>query len=337
MTQANPNMPSSKYHVIIVGAGLSGIAAAKTYLELDPSVSIIILDDNSSIGGVWSKSRVYPHLTAVQPAPLFEFPDLTMKEAIGVEDWSDISGEMIVEYLEKYAAMFGITEHCKFNTRVQRVDRDKDGQWQVFVQPVDRPSAETQEFRCDKLIMAAGFTSTPRLPKNLNTHAYTGTVFHAKEIAQRRSELLEDPAVQNITVVGGARSTWEIAGMFAREGKKVNWLIREDGAGPATMARMRPDGKNHMLQGKNVRAVSALMPTPYFPERWISRFLFGDKNWFGRWFNENFWKLPLKAELALMEKPNRKVLKPVSDRYVVSGNFTLSPPRRLCCIIFRSF
>lgn len=310
-------MPPSKYHVIIVGGGWYGIAAAKMYLQLDPSVSLLLIDDNTSVGGVWSRSRVYPHLYSNQPTPVFEFPDLSMKEALGVDDWVDISGEMMASYLELYATKFGVVDHCQFNTQVQKIDREATSKdWQVFVRPTDEPAAELQELRCEKLIMATGFTSTPKLPKNLDTSGYTGKSFHAKELGQRYREILDDPTIQNITVVGGSKSAWEASGLFALEGKKVNWLIQEGGSGPATMLRARPDGKKHMMEGMNNRVMGAMAPNGYYPDRWITRFLYGGKNWFGRWFTVNFWKLPLKADLKKLDTPARKILKPLSDRCV---------------------
>jgi cation diffusion facilitator CzcD-associated flavoprotein CzcO len=306
-------IPSSKYHVIIVGAGWYGIAAARMYLELDPSVCLLVIDDNSSIGGVWARSRIYPHLYTNQPTPLFEYPDLSMKDSLGLEDWVDISGEMICDYLELYAAKFGVAERCKFNTQVQKIDRDPSGQWQVFISPTSQPSAEIQELKCDKLVMATGFTSVPRLPKNIDTKTYTGKVLHVKEIAQRYHELLDDPNVKTITLVGGSKSAWEAAGLFALEGKKVNWLIREDGLGPQVMPRARPDGKTHQMQGKNARALYGMAPSPYSVDRWITQFLYGERNWFGRWFTANFWKIPLKADLAKLTG-NRAILKPMTER-----------------------
>jgi dimethylaniline monooxygenase (N-oxide forming) len=308
---------SSNYHVIIIGAGWYGIAAAKTYLQIDASVSLLLIDENSSVGGVWSKSRIYPDLIADQPTPLFEYPDLSMREAIGLEDWSDITGDHFAEYFEIYATKFGITKRCKFNTKVKKIDRDTNGKWQVFGQPANQSNGAMQLFTSDKLIMATGFASIPELPENLDENTYTGQICHVKEIGQRYHELLGDKTVQTVTVVGGHKSAWEMAGMFALEGKRVHWIIRENGSGPAPMCPARPDGKNHIMKGKNIRAMSALVPNPYYPNRWLTRFLYGGKNWFSRWFRVNFWMIPLKAALQKLKSPKRSILMPKSHEYVL--------------------
>jgi dimethylaniline monooxygenase (N-oxide forming) len=178
------------YHVIIVGAGWYGIGAAKTYLQINASVSLLIIDENESIGGVWSGSRVYPHLITDQPTPLSEYPDLSMKEPIGLDDWSDITGDQFAQCLEIYAAKFGVTERRKFKTKVQKIDRDASGKWQIIGQQVHQSSSPIQLFTSDKLIMATGFASTPKIPTKLNEYGYTGQIFHVKEIGRRYHELL---------------------------------------------------------------------------------------------------------------------------------------------------
>jgi cation diffusion facilitator CzcD-associated flavoprotein CzcO len=45
--------------LVVIGAGWSGLVAAKTYLEVKPSSKVIVLDSESSVGGVWTKHRLY--------------------------------------------------------------------------------------------------------------------------------------------------------------------------------------------------------------------------------------------------------------------------------------
>ena len=35
---------------------------AKVYIQLHPTYKIIVLDGNESLGGTWSKERIYPGL-----------------------------------------------------------------------------------------------------------------------------------------------------------------------------------------------------------------------------------------------------------------------------------
>jgi dimethylaniline monooxygenase (N-oxide forming) len=307
--------PSS--HVIIIGAGWYGLAAAKTYLAINPSVSLTILEADSGIGGVWSRSRIYPRLVVNQPSPMFEYSDLSMAEALGLEDWSDVTGEMMAEYLEKYAAQFALLERCRFNTEVVKVEREEGtGLWKLLVRPTGQETGKRDVLKCVKLVMATGHTSKPKLPDNLDLSMFTGKVFHVKEIGQRCFDLLQDDDIKTVTVVGGNKSSFELAGMFALEGKKVNWLIKDEGTGPGMMLKDRPDGKKHAMQGMTARALSAVAPTPWQSERWITRFLYSGKHWLCRWFIVWFFKMAVKKPLEMYDKPNRRIMKPLTDRYV---------------------
>lgn len=97
-----PSTP--KHHrVIIVGAGFNGIIAAKTYLQVKPSADLLVIDNNSSLGGVWSKDRVYPGLVYELPSPLANFSDFDMVKELGIGLWEDITGTKLNEFLVSFS------------------------------------------------------------------------------------------------------------------------------------------------------------------------------------------------------------------------------------------
>ena len=51
-------------HGLIRVTGWYGLVAARTYLRLRPDINLLILDSDSSVGGVWSERRLYPNLVA---------------------------------------------------------------------------------------------------------------------------------------------------------------------------------------------------------------------------------------------------------------------------------
>jgi dimethylaniline monooxygenase (N-oxide forming) len=91
--------PPEHHKVIVLGAGINGISIAKTYLDIDPSVDILLVDCESSIGGVWSMDRIYPGLMYEVPTPLLDFSQLDMCEEFGMEKWSDVTGYRVNEFL----------------------------------------------------------------------------------------------------------------------------------------------------------------------------------------------------------------------------------------------
>jgi glycine/D-amino acid oxidase-like deaminating enzyme len=66
------NGPSRR--VLIVGAGVAGIATAKTFLHSRPAVphsNLVILESHSSLGGVWADGKAYPGLASNGPRGLY--------------------------------------------------------------------------------------------------------------------------------------------------------------------------------------------------------------------------------------------------------------------------
>jgi cation diffusion facilitator CzcD-associated flavoprotein CzcO len=51
-------------HELNLGTGWYGLVAARTYLRLRPAANLLIIDSDNTVGGVWSKDRLYPNLVA---------------------------------------------------------------------------------------------------------------------------------------------------------------------------------------------------------------------------------------------------------------------------------
>ena len=92
--------------VIIIGAGWMGLATAKTYLEIQPDVELTIIDEDSTVGGVWSGTRSYPGLLADSCAAVFDYSDFLMDVEVDVGLWEDLPAEKVHEYLERYTDKF---------------------------------------------------------------------------------------------------------------------------------------------------------------------------------------------------------------------------------------
>ena len=92
---------SAMVKVCIIGTGWNGLVVAKTYMEMDASAKVTMIDEDSTIGGVWSRSRTHPGMIADSPVDLFEFSDLRMSASLGIDSWADIPSIKVHEYLSK--------------------------------------------------------------------------------------------------------------------------------------------------------------------------------------------------------------------------------------------
>lgn len=259
MSSANPS------RVIIIGAGWTGLAAAKTYLQLFPSISLTIVDADTTVGGVWSAFRIYPGLVADSCAAIFDYSDFPMDEVLGIDKWADLPAEKVHEYLELYVDKFDLRTRLKLGTRVIAVEKQEgsegENMWTVDVETTGVESERSgvrEVLRCDKLIVATGTSSTPSLPQGVDWKSFEGPVMHSKEVGTKH-HLLTAEGIKRVTVVGGNKSAVEVVNLCALAGKEVDWVIRKEGYGPGVLFQARTHGV-HAGAIKAIRA--SAIPSP---------------------------------------------------------------------------
>ncbi|OQU98453.1 hypothetical protein CLAIMM_04239 isoform 2 [Cladophialophora immunda] len=96
------------YDVVIVGAGISGIAFAYRLQERNPDLTYCILEARHEIGGTWSLFQ-YPGIRSDSDLFTFGFPWRPWKERTAMA-----SGPQITRYLKECAAQEGIDQKIKF-------------------------------------------------------------------------------------------------------------------------------------------------------------------------------------------------------------------------------
>ena len=99
--------------IVIIGAGPSGLGAARRSAELlgdDQDFELSILERSSTIGGVWGRAEregpVYRDLHTNLPKELMAFPDFPFPES----EESFIHQSVVKNYLESYAAYFDLNK-----------------------------------------------------------------------------------------------------------------------------------------------------------------------------------------------------------------------------------
>jgi dimethylaniline monooxygenase (N-oxide forming) len=310
--------------VIVIGAGWTGLAAAKTYLQINPNVSLTIIDEDSSVGGVWSSSRIYPGLLADSCAAIFDFSDSAMHEEVGIDKYADLPAEKVHEYLEHYVDRFGLKKHLRLNTKVIECERDEERKegavWKIEVEC--RKQFEEYTVRevllCDKLIVASGPTSVPNWPSNYDPKAYAGPVLHSKDVGLKH-ELLTADNVKRVTVVGGSKSAIDVVYLCALAGKEVDWIIREDGYGPILLCEPRTVGGVHVGILKNIRSTTLMSPSIMWPSGFWYRFLHSGKSKLGTKLHG--WVLEQANGMVKLYEGNENTMKisPDMKEYVTSS------------------
>ena len=221
------------FDIVIVGAGLQGLCAAKTYLACEPSTNLLVLDANESIGGVWAEEKMHTGLRSNNLIGTYEYTDFPMHEGFGVPKGDHIPGTTIHEYLCQYAGKFDLTKRIRVSTQVEAAEMVEGKGWTLRVKSWrtdDKPARYT--ITCDKLIVATGVTSAPVSMHIYGQENFTAPITYFASLAKDAPKLLASPEVNHVAVYGGSKSAYDAVYLFANAGKRVTWIIRESGHGP---------------------------------------------------------------------------------------------------------
>ncbi|KAH7350696.1 hypothetical protein BKA65DRAFT_582690 [Rhexocercosporidium sp. MPI-PUGE-AT-0058] len=181
-------LSAEKRNVIIIGAGMYGLVAAKTYLQINPDVNLTIC------------IRVYACLVTDLPSPAFELSDLQMSEEFGMPKWADIPRDVMHEYLERYSKKFDILRRIQFRTEVLNVTRSGKG-WELLTKVMEEDFGTVKEdiMTCDVLLVATGLHSRPKMP-DLDISAFQGIVIHARDLHKCHEDIISEN-IQSVVVL----------------------------------------------------------------------------------------------------------------------------------------
>ena len=268
----------SSYDVVVVGAGLQGLGAARIFLQLEPELRLLIVDSNMSVGGVWAKENLYTGLNSNNLRGTFEYTDFPMNDALGVRNEEHIPGEVIHEYFCRYAEKHHLTRRIEFGQKVMVAEKTQVG-WRLELetarskgQNIGAPTAQ-RTITCSKLVVTAGLTSSP-IPINISgSEKFTAPIVNFGDYAREASRIYDDSSMKQVTVLGGGKSAYDIVYLMATHGKRVTWVVRSSGHGPTYVAPA------HIYIGPLRCWLEKLTTTR--PLTWLSPCVWGDADGFG--------------------------------------------------------
>lgn len=184
-----------KFTYCIIGAGASGLAAAKNFRQ--HRIAFDCLEREPQLGGLWNRAtdagRVYKSTHMVSSKEFTWFEDYPMPEDYPLYP----SHSQALAYLQDYAEHFGIMDAIAFETTVESVTRGDQG-WQVKV------AGETSPRNYAGVIIANGHHEVPRMPEIPGR--FTGKVMHSSQYRDP-SQL----AGKHVLVIGGGNSGCDVA------------------------------------------------------------------------------------------------------------------------------
>lgn len=206
---------------LIVGAGPSGLVAAKTLLHNAPKDAFLVsvFDSKHDVGGLWPTSsadgdrQVHPMMVANQSKHTMHFSDHAWEDGSPQFPLAWMVGRYLSHYMSRYLTGQPGFE-IKLRTRVMNTTPRDGGAkgWDVVVQ-TDGEGEQSRVF--DHVLVASGFFGKPIIPEALQRPCDV-PVLHSSAYRDLKSLLGKGrPDGGKILVVGGQMSGIEIAGTIA--------------------------------------------------------------------------------------------------------------------------
>ncbi|MFF5283983.1 flavin-containing monooxygenase [Streptomyces sp. NPDC013171] len=200
--------------VVIVGAGLSGIAAAVELKQTHPGRSFVMLEAREELGGTWDLFR-YPGIRS--DSDMFTL-------GYGFKPWtaekSIASGEAILDYLKETVDEYGLAPHIRTGRRVLGADWSQDDR--CWILEVAGP-AGPETVACSYLYMAAGYYDhdSGHQPEFPGQAAFRGSIVHPQ---QWPADL--DCTGKRVVVIGSGATAITLVPALARTASKVTMVQR---------------------------------------------------------------------------------------------------------------
>jgi cation diffusion facilitator CzcD-associated flavoprotein CzcO len=156
--------------VVIVGGGLSGLAAAAQLVRAGLR-TFTVIEQSDGVGGTW-RDNTYPGSACDVPSHLYSFSFFPKS------DWSRrFAGQPeILGYAEACVDRFGLDPHLRLSTTVERATFDeRDGRWHLEVHSPEGP----EELVADTVIFACGQLNRPAVPDLAGLDGFAGRWWHS--------------------------------------------------------------------------------------------------------------------------------------------------------------
>ena len=150
---------------VIVGAGLSGLVAAKELIDVGID-DLIILEQSQDLGGVWLQ-HAWPSVTLTSSKWITEFGSYPMPDS-----YPDFpTPEQMVDYLQSFAQHFDLEKYIRYDTTVSEIKRHGESRYTILT---NRDSYEDIRF----VAVCSGLHGKPNMPKIPGLDEFRGTKLH---------------------------------------------------------------------------------------------------------------------------------------------------------------
>ena len=204
------------FDVLVVGAGISGVAAGYHLQKSCPDRNYAILERRERLGGTWDLFR-YPGIRSDSDMFTLGYPFRPWPNPRAIAD-----GPAILEYVEDTAREFGIDRKIRFGHHVKRASWSSAGaRWTVETERTD--SGEPCRFTCSFLFMCSGYYDYDQgyRPDFPGEERFQGPIIHPQHWPEDF-----DYAGKRVVVIGSGATAVTLVPEMAKSAAHVTMLQR---------------------------------------------------------------------------------------------------------------
>jgi monooxygenase len=262
---------STEFDVVVVGAGLSGVAAAH-YLRTEcPQERFVVLEGRDAVGGTWDLFR-YPGVRS--DSDMFT---LGYSFQPWTSDATIAGGAAIRDYVRETAQAEGILPQIRFGHRVQGASWDSAAaRWTLAVQA----GGEAMQFTCRFLFFCSGYYDYAQgyAPQWAGRERFAGRIVHPQHWPPGL-----DCTGKRVVVVGSGATAVTLLPALAAQAAHVTMLQRSpsyilavparDPIGRALQVMLPRRLAYRLIRWKNITLAAALFQfarrRPAAARRWL--------------------------------------------------------------------
>ncbi|MGR9089988.1 MAG: flavin-containing monooxygenase [Gammaproteobacteria bacterium] len=201
--------------VVIIGAGLSGVGAARQLQDQCPDKTFAILEARDAIGGTWDLFR-YPGIRSDSDMYTMGYDSKPWTEPKAIAD-----GPSILSYVVEAAHERGLTGKIRFGHHMKSAAwSTADARWTLDVETKD---GEQRQLSCNVLFVCSGYYNYDHgyTPTFAGIDDFTGTVVHPQHWPR---EL--DYAGKRVVIIGSGATAMTLVPAMAQTAASVTMLQR---------------------------------------------------------------------------------------------------------------
>ncbi len=292
--------------VLVVGAGLSGVAAGHHLQATAPFADYAIFESRDAIGGTWDLFR-YPGIRSDSDMFTLGYPFRPWNSNITIAD-----GGSIRDYIQDTAVAEGIDRKIRFGHKVLSADwSTEESRWHVTAEKIH--TGETFKLTCGFYFACSGYYSYDKghLPDFAGMDRFEGQLIHPQEWPEDLA--YEDKEV--VVIGSGATAVTLIPAMA-------------DTAGHVTMLQRSP---TYMAVVPPTSPVAPIM-NRVLPERWSGEVI----RWFHALSTQAFYRFCQRFPRVAKKMLMKGVEQQLPEGYDVEKHFTptYNPwDQRVCAVL----